>query len=224
MTYRAILFDLDGTLLDTLEDLADSMNAVLAARGLPTHPLHAYRYFVGDGVESLIRRTLPEDRRDDALVAECIPAMRAEYTVRWNVKTRPYPEVPALLDALTERKLKLAVLSNKPDHFTKLTVETLLPRWRFDAVVGERPGVPRKPDPAAARELARSFALQPAEFLYVGDTNTDMQTALAAGMYPLGALWGFRTADELTASGAKALLASPLDVLRFLCTSPCPSI
>jgi len=218
MPFQAVLFDLDGTLLDTLEDLAASMNAVLARLGLPQHGVAAYKYYVGDGVAQLVRRTLPEQRRgEDALVTQCALQLRAEYSQRWRDKTRPYNGIPELLDALTGAKaLKLAVLSNKPDEMTKLTVRELLPRWRFDAVRGERPGTPRKPDPAAALEVAAQLGLPPGAFLYLGDTNTDMQTALAAGMYPLGALWGFRPAEELAASGAKALIAQPMELLKFL--------
>ncbi len=213
MNYKAVLFDLDGTLLDSLEDLADSMNAVLRRNGHPEHPLEAYRYFVGDGVEALARRVLPEGHRDEAAIAACIEQMREEYKDRWDKKTRPYPGIPELLDALTERAVKLGVLSNKPDATTRTMVAALLPRWSFDDVVGARPEVPRKPDPAGALEIARRLAVAPAEFLYLGDTDTDMKTAVAAGMFPVGALWGFRDAEELTASGAKVLIEKPTDLL-----------
>jgi phosphoglycolate phosphatase len=217
MPFQAVLFDLDGTLLDTLADLAASMNAVLARQGLPQHGLAAYKYYVGDGIANLVRRALPEQRRaEDLLVTQCCAEMRAEYSRRWRDKTRPYDGIPELLDTLASRGLNLAVLSNKPDEMTRLTVRELLPRWRFDAVRGERPGTPRKPDPAAALEIAAQLGLPPAAFLYLGDTNTDMQTALAARMYPLGALWGFRTAEELAVSGAKALIASPMELLKFV--------
>ena len=216
MPCQAVLFDLDGTLLDTLEDLAVSMNAVLARHGLPQHDLASYQYHVGDGVENLVRRTLPADRRTSAFIAPCVAEMRAEYSRRWKDKTRPYPGIPELLDALVARSVRLAVLSNKPDEMTRLTVSTLLPRWRFDAVRGERAGIPRKPDPAAALDIAAELGLPAGAFLYLGDTNTDMQTAVAAGMFAVGALWGFRPAEELRASGAQALLAQPLELLKFL--------
>jgi phosphoglycolate phosphatase len=216
MKYKAVLFDLDGTLLDTIGDLADSMNTVLARFGFPVYSVEAYKYFVGDGVQDLALRVLPEARRDDDMVAKCITAYRQEYGTRWDKKTRPYEGIPDLLTALTERGVKMAVLSNKPEHFTKLTVAKLLPLWRFDAVVGERAPVPKKPDPAAALEIARLLAVPPREFLYVGDTNTDMKTANAAGMFAVGALWGFREVRELIANGAKVLVARPMDVLKLL--------
>lgn len=216
MTFHAVLFDLDGTLLNTLDDLADSANAVLGQLDFPQHPVEAFKYFVGDGVENLMRRALPAEFRDAATIAQGTTLMRAEYGRRWADKTRPYQGVPELLDALTARGTRMTVLSNKPDEFTKLCVGRLLPRWQFEVVIGARPGQPRKPDPTAAVEIARQLRVAPAQILYLGDTNTDMQTAVSAGMFPVGALWGFRTAEELAASGAKTLVAKPLDVLGLV--------
>ncbi len=216
MKYVAVVFDLDGTLLDTIEDLANSMNSVLSRFGFPGHDAEVYKYFVGDGVEKLVIRALPEDSRDETTVARCVSAMREEYGKRWAEKTRPYEGVPELLDSLTDRGIKMIVLSNKPDDFTKLVVANLLPSWRFELVVGARPSVPKKPDPAAALEIAERLEIPPQEFLYLGDTNTDMKTASAAGMYPVGALWGFRTADELIANGAEVVIEKPIDLLELL--------
>lgn len=216
MNFKAILFDLDGTLLDTIEDLTDSMNQVLGRFGFSGHDQETYKYLVGDGVESLIRRALPADRVDEEMVAQCISAMREEYGRRWDRKTRPYPGVPELLDALCQRGFPLAILSNKVQDFTEICVAKLLPRWSFKIILGARPTVPKKPDPTAALEIAEAMGLTPVHFLYLGDTSTDMRTAVAAGMFPLGALWGFRTAQELIAHGAKALLEKPLDLLQYL--------
>ncbi len=214
--YRAVLFDLDGTLLDTLKDIADSANRVLAWAGFPQHPVDAYRYFVGDGMENLARRVLPADRRDPQTVARTWAAIDAEYTRHQADATRPYPGIPDLLTRLTERGLKMAVLSNKPDHSVQSTVATMLGEWHFDVVLGARPAVPIKPEPVGALDVAARLAIPPAEFLYLGDTGTDMKTAVAAGMYPVGALWGFRTADELLASCAKTLAKYPTDLLKLL--------
>ncbi|MBS3733820.1 MAG: HAD family hydrolase [Phycisphaerae bacterium] len=215
--HDAVLFDLDGTLLDTLDDLADAMNAVLAAEGLPTHPTDAYRHFVGDGVVALARRAVGADRADDErFVDHVVARMRAEYADRWDAKTRPYDGVAALLDALTDRGVRRAVLSNKPHDTTCLCVTGLLGRWTFDAVRGVSDATPRKPEPAGALAIARELGIPPERWLYVGDTNTDMRTAAAAGMYAAGAVWGFRDADELTAAGANALAQTPTDVLELL--------
>lgn len=214
--FRAILFDVDGTLLDTLEDLADSMNGVLKAEGFPVHDLQAYRYFVGEGMRNLVRRTVPEAyRNDDAVVSHCVAAMVEMYGRNWKTKTRPYEGIPELLDALRDLGVKMAVLSNKPDDFTRLTVSHLLPGWRFEVVQGERPPTPRKPDPTAALEIAETLGLSPGQFVYAGDTGTDMETACRAGMYGVGVLWGFRASDELVGAGARELVEKPLDIVRF---------
>jgi phosphoglycolate phosphatase len=214
--YRAVLFDLDGTLLNTLKDIADSVNRILARSGFPQHPVDAYRYFVGDGMENLARRVLPADRRDPETVARTRAAIDAEYTQHEADTTRPYAGIPELLSALADRGIKMTVLSNKPDHSVQSTVAALLGDWHFDVVLGARPSMPIKPDPAGARDIAARLGIPPAQFLYLGDTGTDMKTAGAAGMYPVGALWGFRTADELLAAGAKTLAKEPTDLLKLL--------
>ena len=216
MKYQAVLFDLDGTLLDTLDDLADATNAALGRLSFPQHPLVAFRYFVGDGMENLVRRALPPEHRIAAMIAECGALVRQEYSARWAVKTRPYAGIPELLDGLVARGMVLAVLSNKPQEFTRLCVSQMLTRWPFQQVVGAQPSLPGKPDPAGAIAISRQMGLAPQQYVYLGDTNTDMQTAVAAGMFPVGATWGFRTPDELLKSGAKLLLEKPTELLDFL--------
>jgi phosphoglycolate phosphatase len=146
-------------------------------------------------------------------VDSCLLAMRAEYSSRWRENTRPYEGIPELLDALRDLQVRMAILSNKADDFTREMVRILLPHWVFDAVVGARPDVPKKPDPAAALKIARGLAISPVRILYLGDSGVDMQTARAAGMFPAGALWGFRTAAELKASGAQTLIRRPMDLV-----------
>jgi len=216
MRYKAVIFDLDGTLLDTIEDLGDSMNSVLEKHGYPVHDLKAYKYFVGNGMRNLVLRALPENRRDSASVDQGLIEMQSEYAKRWADKTRPYPGIPALLDALTEKGIKLAVLSNKLDKFSNDIVKKLLPHWDFYPVYGERKGVPIKPDPAGALEIAGILGLSPEEFLYLGDSGVDMKTAVSAGMYAIGVLWGFRNAGELRENGANMIIADPLEVLKLL--------
>lgn len=215
LSCRGVLFDLDGTLLNTLLDLANSMNAALSRLGFAGHPVEAYRYFVGDGSEVLARRALPPASRKEETIARCLAEFLAEYGRRWDENTRPYPGVPELLDGLSERRIRMAILSNKKHELTQLAVTRLLPRWRFDAVAGAKPEVPRKPDPTAALRLIEELRLEPDKVLYLGDTNTDMQTAVGAGMHPVGALWGFRTEEELRASGARSVIARPQDLLAF---------
>ncbi len=227
--FRGVVFDLDGTLLDTLTDLADCLNRVLQRHGLPTHPRDAYRMFVGDGLRMLVQRAMPVDRRDPAGIDALTAAMNAEYAEHWADQTRPYEGIPETLRALAERGLTLAVLSNKPDEFTPPAVRRFFPDIPFAAVRGARPEVPRKPDPTGALRIAAEAGLAPAEFLYLGDSGTDMQTAVRAGMHAVGVLWGFRGADELRANGAAHLLDHPCGLLtafRFsppLPTRPSPS-
>src|SRR3954466_1982336 len=182
MIFHAVLFDLDGTLLDTLEDIAQAANDVLTGLGLTTHPTGAYPPFIGDGVAMLFRRALPPDRVEPDTVDRCVAGFEKTYGRSWNVRTRPYDGVPELLDDLAARGLGLAVLSNKPDGFTRLCAAAYLAPWPFRAVVGQRDGVPRKPDPAGALEIAGRLGVPVERFLYVGDTAVDMETARRAGM------------------------------------------
>ena len=216
-TCAAVIFDLDGTLLDTLEDLADSMNAVLANSRFPQHPADAYRYFVGEGMAMLVRRSLPADAAtSEEAVAGHLGAMKENYAQRWAVKTRPYPGVPEMLNGMVSRHIPMAVLSNKPEEFTATMVEQLLSRWTFREVRGMRPGMPAKPDPTAALDIATCLEVEPAVCLYVGDTATDMKTAVAAGMLAVGVTWGFRERDELLVSGADTIVDDPAELLDLL--------
>jgi phosphoglycolate phosphatase len=215
MHYSAVVFDLDGTLLDTLADIAEAANRVLVQRGLAAHELDAYRQFVGEGVRVLFERSLPREACTRELIDACADDFRQTYAECWNIRTHPYDGIESLLSALVERKVRLAVLSNKPDNFTKACVREYFPQFPFEAVLGQRDGVPRKPDPAGALEIAAVMDLAPDRFLYAGDTAVDMQTALAAEMFPVGVLWGFRPLPELLAGGAQAVIEHPAELLRW---------
>lgn len=210
---RAVIFDLDGTLVDSLEDIADSMNATLAELGFPTHELDPYRIFVGDGVGMLAFRALPEARRDPGTLSRCVEIMRRRYTQQMHDKTRPYPGIIELLDELGDRNVPLVVLSNKVHELTVDIVRRQFGENRFERVLGPKPGIPQKPDPTAALQIAAELDLAPEHWLFVGDTSTDMQTASAAGMMGVGVLWGFRSADELLAHGASAVIAHPSELI-----------
>ena len=214
--FQAILFDLDGTLLDTLTDIANAANSALSRLGFPTHRRDAYRYFLGGGMDCLVRRAVPEDCNETETLNKCREAIIDEYRDRWAENTRPYPGIAELLTELDKRGIVKAVLSNKPDEFTRRTVEKLLGGFHFEIVRGARPEVPVKPDPTSAIQIAVELEIPPGRFIYLGDTDTDMQTARAAGMFAAGALWGFRTAEELSASGAQVLLKVPQEVLNLL--------
>jgi phosphoglycolate phosphatase len=216
MKFQAVIFDLDGTLLDTLEDIADSMNAVLERREFPGHETGAYRYLTGDGARALVERSLPESARDEATIAACIQELREEYADRWGKKTRPYPGVPEVLSALSRRRIQMNILSNKFHEFTKRAAADFLMGTGFAFVIGAKPGLPPKPDPSGALLIAHGLDIDPARFLYLGDTGVDMMTAARAGMFPVGALWGFRDEPELRQNGAQAFVRSPAELLEFI--------
>ena len=210
---KAVLFDLDGTLTNTLQDIADAMNRALRLHGLPEWPLEAYRYLVGDGAKKLAERAVRE-RQELALSVQ--REYQAYYETHTMVTTQPYDGVPEMLRALEEQGYKLAVFSNKPDADTKNVVAHFFPEVGWSVVRGQAAGVPVKPDPTGALAAAEAMGVSPDEVLYLGDTSTDMACARNAGMHPVGAVWGFRTAQELTDSGAEWLARHPADIVRRL--------
>ncbi|MDD2233528.1 MAG: HAD family hydrolase [Desulfitobacteriaceae bacterium] len=216
MGYKGVIFDLDGTLVNSLEDIADSMNIVLQRYGFPPHDLPAYRYFIGNGMKNLMHEALPESSRREELIIKYYSEMIVEYHKNCLNKTRPYNGIAELLNKLTSYNLKLAVFSNKIDELTRKIVTALLSDWNFEAVLGFSSKVPRKPNPYGALLIGQKAGISPDELIYVGDTDVDMQTANSAGMYAVGASWGFRTKEELIASGAKYMLDHPLDLINIL--------
>ena len=213
MHIKAAIFDLDGTLTNTLNDIATAMNRSLRLHGLTEFQVDEYRYLVGDGAKVLACRAV-RDRQD---LAESV---RREYQAYYQDHTldttRPYPGIPELLKALTERGIQVCVLSNKPHADTCGVVRHFFPEIPFAQIRGQVEGVPVKPDPTGALLIARALSLPPDAFVYLGDTNVDMRTALNAGMHPVGVTWGFRPAEELAQAGAEHLIGNPLDLLRFV--------
>lgn len=215
-TIRAVMFDLDGTLLDTIADLGDAMNAALVALGFPTHDLAFYRKAVGDGAPVLAERSLPPAARTPVGIRQALLRLRGEYEQRWTEKTRPYEGIEPLLHELRARGLALAVLSNKPEAKTHDCVNHFFPSSPFTVVRGAIDGVPLKPAPDAPLAISGQLAIPPDQWLYVGDTDTDMQTAVRAGFFPVGAAWGFRDREELLAHGARTVIDAPSDLLDLL--------
>jgi phosphoglycolate phosphatase len=206
---QAVVFDLDGTLVDSAGDIAAAMNSTLAARGMPEHDVATYRRLVGEGVEALARRAIPPERA--AEVEAVVAQFRARYARGLLDSTRPYPGVPQMLASLLGHPVRLGVLSNKPDLSTQKIVGALFP-GTFHAVSGERPGVPRKPDPRGLFELAGALGGRPQTTALVGDSGIDMQTARAAGMAAVGVTWGFRDEAELRANGADVVIHHPSEL------------
>ncbi len=210
---KAFIFDLDGTLIDSLADLAEAINRMLDERGYPRAPLSVFPRFIGDGVKALVTRALPEN----VLATEDIKARVADYQRHyadtWNKQTVPYAGITESLHELLARGIRLAVLSNKPQHFTELCCKHFFPDVPFEAVLGARDGVPRKPHPQGALEISRQLSVQPQDCAYVGDSGIDMETAVRAGMLPVGVRWGFRGETELREHGAKELVSHPDDLV-----------
>ena len=213
---KAVVFDLDGTLLDTIEDIADSMNHVLDQHGFPCHSISEYKLFVGDGAANLIKRSVCGAGASYDMLAQLEEGYRAEYLKRHADKTKPYDGIPELLAALTDRGIKKAVLSNKPHNSTEKVIAHYFPDIVFDAVIGQRPGHPIKPDPGGVLEILGILGVKKEDILYVGDTGTDMLTAKAAGLKAVGALWGFRDKAELAANGADVYAGQPMDLIDLL--------
>ena len=216
MNFRAIIFDLDGTLADTLEDIADNMNHVLAGMGFPTHGYDAFRFFVGEGLKNLVARCLPANAGTDEIIDTCHDRMIARYHINYVSKTHLYNGIPALLDALSSQGVKMAVLSNKADPLTQKICAILLKQWKFETVMGATERFPRKPNPAAALYIAQQMNVDPAHICYVGDSDVDMKTAVAAGFYPVGVSWGFRPKEELAANGAQRIIDLPDELYDFI--------
>lgn len=203
--------------MDSLQDIADSMNAVLLDRGYSAHPVSEYKIMVGDGMEILAKRALPggSDCTPDE-IQSCVDAMKQEYAGRWKDHSTAYSGIPELLQRCQTLEIRLGVFSNKPEPFTLDMVRHVFPDISFTTIRGAREGVPVKPDPAGALDILREWGCSPQSVLYVGDTNTDMLTGRAAGFHTVGVSWGFRQSAELVAAGAHHVVDSPLELLSFL--------
>ncbi|TVQ96212.1 MAG: HAD family hydrolase [Spirochaetaceae bacterium] len=216
MAFHAVLFDLDGTLLDTLADIAVSMNHALQSLGFPAHEVDSYRRRVGWGARVLAEKSLPEDHHDPDTVARCVQLFAEYYSLHPNDHTRPFEGIVQMLAALRTASVPCAVLSNKPHDLTVSVVAQSLEGHPFVAVYGDRSGVPPKPHPGTARDAARQLGHAEDEVLFVGDSDIDMQTAVAAGMEPVGVTWGFRTREVLHDAGARVIIDQPAQLLNLL--------
>lgn len=212
MVYRAAVFDLDGTLLNTLADLADSGNELLASYGMAPHPEPAFRYFVGNGSRKLMESILPGKSPEQ--IDEALARYKAIYEKHLTAKTTPYAGIAETLSALKVRGVRMAVCTNKHISAAEALIRKYFPADTFDTFEGDRPGVPRKPDPAHVRIVLEKMGIRPEETVYLGDSGVDMQTAVNAGALPVGVLWGFREKDELMENGAQILLSKPSELLE----------
>ena len=215
MNYKAAIFDLDGTLINSLEDLADSANAMLSSYGFPTHPVEPYKYFVGNGSRKLIERCLPKEQASDpAFVDEALERYKAIYAKHTQDKTRVYDGILDMLTELQKRRIPMGICTNKHQSAAEDIVSSMFPANTFQSILGDQKGLPRKPDPKKVLMIAEKFGVQPREVAYFGDTSVDMDTAKNAGFLPVGVLWGFRPKEELIEHGAKVLLEKPSELFE----------
>ena len=215
MKFKGVIFDLDGTLVNSLEDIADAMNSVLQGLNYPTHNYDAYQYFIGSGLRNLVSKSLPETHNDEKHIDHCYQLMIEEYSDNCTRKTKPYDGIVQLLDHLISHNIKLSVFSNKSDELTKKITADLFRNY-FETAVGLNIEALKKPNPSEAIAISKKLDLETEEIIFVGDSDIDMQTAINANMLAVGVSWGYRTAEELIASGAKYVITNPLDLIQII--------
>ena len=210
-----IIFDLDGTLLDTIDDIAQVTNLALTKNGYPAHDKKKYSAMVGHGLKNLVSRVLPEKAGEREIEA-VYTTLVSEYMKNPVQHSLPYPGIPELLDELAQRKIPVAILSNKLNEITQQIAQIIFDKWKFSAVFGSRENIPKKPDPYSALEICKIMNLEASDVFFVGDSETDMATAHACGMHPVGVSWGYRSIAQITKAGAEILLDTPMDMLKYL--------
>lgn len=211
---KTVIFDLDGTLLDSIEDIASSMNKVLESLQLPTHKIEDYKHFVGGGVDILVENALNNQSKE--IKDEVTKRFKIEYDGKLHSKTLPYDGIYELLDELKKLDINLAVLSNKPHEFTVSYVNHFFKNYNFKEIHGQKKDVPKKPDPKAALDIVKCLDSSCENTYFIGDTKIDMQTAKSANMTAIGVLWGFRDEKELRDFGADFIVSNPLEILKIL--------
>lgn len=209
---KAVLFDLDGTLVDTLADLAASANFALKSCGYPEHPVEKYKYFVGNGITVMLSRA--SGKTEAEVTDRLLPVFMNRYHKHFCDKSSVYPGMPETITEIRIRGIKTAVITNKADEMARIILDKLYPE-SFDAIFGQRDGFPCKPDPSLTLLAMKELGVKPEDCIFTGDSGVDMQTAANSGAYGAGVLWGFRTAEELTENGAKILISSPRELLKL---------
>ena len=217
MKYQAAIFDMDGTLINSLEDLADSVNEAMDHYGFAHHTLEEYRYFVGNGARKLIKRSIPNDRvEDETFVSEVLEYYNDCYARHLTNKTKPYDGIIELLTKLQLMKIPMGVCTNKQQFAADEIVNFMFPANIFSMVIGDSKGMPRKPDPTKVLKIAKQFNVVPNRIAYFGDTSVDMETAHNAGFLSVGVTWGFRPESELIESGAEILIKHPSELWQYV--------
>lgn len=218
MVYKAIICDLDGTLINSVDDIGDSCNHTLKFHGYPIHPIEDYKYFVGSGAKVLLQRALPPSAQDEATVEKCLADFREYYADHCEHKTFAYDGIIELLKEFSARHIRIAVLTNKPQPHSEKCINKYFADIDIETIIGfgNKYNLPPKPDPSGALKIAAIFNLTPEQFLFLGDTSIDMKTATAAGMLAVGVSWGFRPVKEMVDNGAKRIIDKPVELLKLL--------
>ena len=213
--YKGIIFDLDGTLINSIEDIVDSMNEVLNEYGMATFTLEEYKTKIGSGIRNLVKRSLPENTKEEE-IDEAVKLYEKFYEKNYLNKTKAYEGIDELLEKLVEMDIKLGINSNKKDNYTKELAKKIFKNIPFIKVFGEREGIPIKPDTTTMLEIVEAMELQPEEVLYIGDSDVDMITGKNANMDTVGVELGFRSKEELISSGATYIISTPKDLLDII--------
>lgn len=213
---KAVLFDLDGTLINSLEDLAASTNFALARFGFPLkNNIEDFKYFIGDGMYKLIERVLPEDKREDGIITQVLAVFMEHYSTHYLDKTHAYNKIVPLVNAISGKGFKMAVVSNKAEHMAVIITKKIFGDV-FDTICGKREGYPAKPDPSLTLEVINELGVEPQECYFVGDSGMDMKVAVNAGCIGVGVTWGFRGREELLHNGALHIVNDPEEILALL--------
>lgn len=213
---KAVIFDLDGTLLNSIEDIANCVNHTLNEFGFTGHETERYKNFIGNGAFNLIKRSLPKNFNNDEMVKKILGKYNDYYRLHYMDYTKPYDGICDMLGELQKKRIKMAIVSNKPDEFTKKIVSELLCDFNFNIVVGQREGIPHKPDPTAVLECLAVMNVHSMDCLYVGDSGVDMKTAINSNIFAIGVTWGFRSRDELKENGADVIIDYPAEIYKYL--------
>ncbi len=214
MELKSVIFDMDGTLLDTLDIISRTNNTILQKHGFPTHSIEEYKCFVGDGMRMLLRRALPKEAPDD-VISLLLPEVLDLYHEEGVGTIPPFEGIREMLSGLVERRIKISILTNKEHKYALLNAETILGEFHFDAILGERPGKPLKPAPDGIFEISEITKVPLSQTIYVGDMKADVLTAKNAGITSVACLWGFGRKEELLALGADILISEPRELLEL---------
>ena len=216
MRFEGIIFDLDGTLIDSLLDLANSGNALLERHGWPVHAAEEYKKFIGSGAPKLVERIIPAKQRNAQKIEELTLEFKALYRDNCDITSRAFPDIEEVVLKLKEMGIRMAVLSNKPHELTVRCVKKMLPESCFEIIKGQVDGEPRKPDPKVALDIAREMGIDPSKFIFMGDMEIDINTAMNGGFEMVAVSWGLRSKEELKEFGAKKIIDSPEEILGLL--------